>query len=127
MQTAHIKLVTIFGGGELEERLIRELQGAGARGFTITQARGRGIHGSRPDWLLDAKNVKIEVLCSAEVAEKILQVLSADFLPDDAVTAYVSDVEAIPVDKFVFRRKRGRRRHRKRPADPRAIGPSKTW
>ncbi|HWG85189.1 MAG TPA: transcriptional regulator [Deinococcales bacterium] len=100
MQTTALKLVTIVAEALLEERLVRELRQHGARGYTITEARGSGSRGVRAsEW--EGKNVRIETLVSREVAERLLGHLAANYFEHFAVVAYVENVEVVRGDKYV--------------------------
>lgn len=99
MQIVALKLVTIIAEAVLNDRIIRELKGMGAKGYTITQVRGEGSRGVRAsDW--EGQNVKIETLVSAVVADNILQHLADHYFTLYAVVAYVQTVEVVRGDKY---------------------------
>mgnify|MGYP003513056842 FL=1 len=51
MELVPLKLVTIVAESLLEKRLVEEVKRLGAKGYTITPARGEGSRGIRSvDW-----------------------------------------------------------------------------
>jgi hypothetical protein len=97
---ARVKLITIICGNEIEGRLARGLAALGSiRGYTMTPASGRGLHGSRHPGIVDSGNIRVEILVHPSHAPKILGFLGAEFA-DDAVTAFVQDVDAFPGKHF---------------------------
>jgi nitrogen regulatory protein PII len=99
MKTVGLKKVTIVAEALLEERLLRELRGLGARGWTLGEVRGEGSRGVRAsEW--EGRNVKIESLVSAEVAERVLAHVAEAYFAHYAVVAYVESVEVVRGDKY---------------------------
>ncbi len=100
MKTIPLKRVTIVAEALLEERLVRDIRGLGARGHTLTEVRGEGSRGVRAsEW--EGRNVQIETLVSASVAESILEALAERYFPYFAVVAYVTTVEVVRGEKYV--------------------------
>ena len=99
METVPVKLLTIVAEAFLESRLVEEIKGLGAKGYSVSEVRGEGTRGVRAsEW--EGKNVKIETLVSAEAADLILQHVAANYFPNYAVVAYLTDVRAVRGDKF---------------------------
>jgi nitrogen regulatory protein P-II 2 len=99
VETVPLKLVTIVAEALLEDRIVDELLRLGARGYTVTGAHGRGSRGVRAsEW--EGKNVRIETLVRAEVAERILDHLARRYFALYAVVAYVQTVEVVRGDKY---------------------------
>ena len=99
-QLVQLKRVTIIAEALLEDRLIRDISGLGAKGFTITEARGRGSRGVRAsEW--EGKNLKLESIVSNEVAVQILERLKARYFEHYAVIAYLENVEVVRGEKYV--------------------------
>ena len=99
-QLVQLKRVTIIAEALLEDRLIRDITGLGAKGFTITEARGRGSRGVRAsEW--EGKNLKLESIVSSEVAVQILERLKAKYFEHYAVIAYLENVEVVRGEKYV--------------------------
>jgi nitrogen regulatory protein PII len=94
-----LKLVTIVAEGFLEEKLVREVKKLGARGYTITPARGEGSRGVRiSEW--EGGNIRLETIVSPAVADKILERLAEAYFANYAVIAFVDTVEVVRGDKY---------------------------
>jgi len=99
MKTVTLRKVTIVAEAFLEERILREVRERGARGFTLTEARGEGSRGVRAsEW--EGKNVRIETLVAPPVADLILAHVAEVYFPRFAVVAWVEDVEVVRGDKY---------------------------
>lgn len=100
MFTHSIKLITIITESVLEHSLIECLEHLGARGHTITNARGKGHRGVRDAaWSADS-NIRIEVLCESKVADAIAEHVTKTYYKDYAMVIYLSDVEVFRPKKF---------------------------
>jgi hypothetical protein len=100
MPLEHRKLLTIITEAALEHELAREIERLGARGYTITDARGKGGRGVRnAGWELSA-NIRIEVACTADVAHAIAAALKARFYDDYAMILFIGDIEVLRPEKF---------------------------
>lgn len=94
------KLLTIVTEAAIEETLLRELETLGARGYTITDARGKGHRGRRDgDWGPNA-NIRIEVLCDAATALAISSALRERYYDNYSMVLYLGDVEVLRPEKF---------------------------
>lgn len=94
------KLVTIVTEAVLEATLLRELEELGVTGYTICDARGRGRRGVRSaGWDL-AGNIRIEVLCNAELAQAIAVRLHERYYDDYAMIMFTTDVEVLRPERF---------------------------
>lgn len=60
---------------------------------------GRGVHGARMAGLADAPNLRIEMLVSAGLAQRVLDRVASKY-GEQPILAYVHDVEAMPRDHF---------------------------
>jgi nitrogen regulatory protein PII len=98
-ETAKVALVTVIAASELEERLVKDLKGLGVRGHTRGKVDGSGIHGERVAGLAYASNLRIEMLVSSALAQKILDRIATKYA-DQAVIAFVHQVQAIPSAQF---------------------------
>ncbi len=95
-----LKLVTIVAESLLEKRLVEEIKRLGAKGYTITPARGEGSRGIRSvDW--EGQNIRLETIVSEEVALRILEKLQESYFPHYAVIAYVENVWVVRGEKYV--------------------------
>jgi nitrogen regulatory protein P-II 2 len=100
MNTTKLRKVTIIAEAVLEDRLLREVRELGSRGYTLTAVSGEGSRGVRAsEW--EGKNVQIEVLVSAEVADRLLDHLAANYFEHYAVVAYVVEVEVVRGDRYI--------------------------
>jgi nitrogen regulatory protein PII len=94
------RMVTIVTEATLERALIDELERLGARGFTITDARGKGSRGMRQsDWAQEG-NIRIEVICDPALAETIAEHVQARFYEHYAMILFMQDVSVLRPEKF---------------------------
>ncbi len=94
------KLITIVTEAALEHELVLEIERLGAHGHTITDARGKGSRGIRDaGWGCNA-NVRIEVVCAADIAYAIAAALRARYYDNYAMILYIGDVEVLRPEKF---------------------------
>ncbi len=100
VNTVALKLLTVIAEAFLESRLVEEIKGLGVKGYSVSEVRGEGSRGVRAsEW--EGRNVKIETLVSAEVADLILQHVAANYFPNYAVVAYVTDAHVVRGEKYV--------------------------
>ncbi len=100
MQTHHKKLLVIIGESTLERFLVRDAKQFGAHGYTLSDVRGGGSHGSRDaDWEGD-RSIRMEVICDDAVAEKIAEHVLANYAKNYALSMYLSDVSVLRKEKF---------------------------
>jgi nitrogen regulatory protein P-II 2 len=98
-KAAKVTLVTVIAGFELRERVMRDLTSLGVTGCTLVRADGHGLHGTRKYGVLDGANVQIETLVSAEVAEKILDLVETGYT-GEAILAFAHEVRAVAFERF---------------------------
>lgn len=97
--TTPLKLVTIIAEALLEDRLVQEIRGLGATGYTVTRASGRGTRGVRAsEW--EGNNVRIETLVVEAVADQLLTHLADHYFEHFAVVAYTQTVEVVRPEKY---------------------------
>lgn len=94
------KLLTIITEAALESILIKEIEALGARGYTITDARGKGRRGPRDAAWDESSNIRIEILCDAEIADAIARHLQARYYDDYGMVLFVNDVSVLRPEKF---------------------------
>ena len=99
METTEIRLLTIVAEEILRDRLLEEIRNADARGFTLTEVTGEGSRHRRVGDVLGG-NVKLEVLASPTVADRLLSVLAADYFPQYAVIAYQTNVSVVRGERY---------------------------
>jgi hypothetical protein len=94
------RLVTVVCEAALEDALLGEFAALGVRGWTITDARGQGNRGRRDAAWGPLANIRIEVLCGAETAAAICDVLRERYYDNYSMVLFVADVEVLRPDKF---------------------------
>ena len=99
METHSVILLTIISEHVLRERLIVEIQQAGARGYTVYEVEGEGSRHRRVSEVLGS-NVKIETIVSVEIANKLLSILTRDYFPQYAAIAYTTSVQVVRGEKY---------------------------
>lgn len=93
------KLVTIVVEAALEQRLAKDVEKAGAKGFTVSPAHGKGPRDLRAGDL-EGGNIRLETVVSNEVLEKILELLESKYFPHYACSAWVSQVEVLRDERY---------------------------
>lgn len=100
MHTTTLKIVTIVTERILEDRLVRALDELGAKGYTLTEARGKGSRGVRAsEW--EGPDTRIETLVSAQVADAIVARIAEEYFEHYAVIVYVQDADVVRGEKYV--------------------------
>ena len=91
MITTPRKMVVIVTEPVLEARLVKELHELGATGWSITDGRGAGSrHAHATD--LPGANIRIEVIAPVDIADRIMDHVSALYFTHYSFIAYVMDV-----------------------------------
>jgi nitrogen regulatory protein P-II 2 len=99
MKTVRMKRVTIICEGALELCLEREIHDLGAKGYTFTHVQGTGVNGTRLDrW--HGPNLRIEIVTSPELADRILEHVSSKYFEHYSVIALLDDVEVLREMRF---------------------------
>lgn len=96
--TAPAKLLTVVLPESAEPQLHGELREIGVVGYTATTARGHGVHGDRPSRFY-GDNMRVEILASPEVVDRVLDLLERKFRPVNPLVAWVVDAHAYPPEK----------------------------
>ena len=86
-------LLTIFTEAVLEDTMIDEIMSLGAKGYTISDARGRGTHGLRSGKWSAGGNIRIEVVGDAELCARIVTRLHDTYEENYCLLMYTSTVE----------------------------------
>lgn len=94
------KLITVICEGGLEQELTDALSKHGARGYTVSDARGKGAHGLRDASWPENANIRIEVLCDEATASRILDLLFDTYYSHYTMVTFVSDVGVLRPNKF---------------------------
>jgi nitrogen regulatory protein PII len=93
-------LITIVTEAVIEQVLLRDLDRLGVRGYTVSDARGKGSRGVRDAAWDEAANIRIEVICAREQAEALMRHLQARYYVDYAMVAFLQDIEVLRPEKF---------------------------
>jgi len=93
MSTQSLLLLTILSEAVLEDILIEEIMALGAKGYTISEARGRGTHGVRTGKWTAGGNIRIEVIGDTELCSNIVQRLQAKYERDYGLLMFTCPVE----------------------------------
>ncbi len=101
MKTETLKLVTIIVQDSLADALKKLVEEAGAKGYTYQTVAGKGAHGSRESTEWEGANVKIEVIVSEEISNKILEQIREQFLNKFALVVFVVDAQVIRAGYFI--------------------------
>lgn len=94
------KLLTVITETALEHILIDEIEALGAKGYTITDARGKGSRGTRNAGWETNGNIRLEIVCDDEVANAITTFLQEKYYANYAMIIFTSDVNVLRPDKF---------------------------
>ena len=70
------------------------------RGFTITDARGKGSRGTRQSDWGQAGNIRVEVICDPALADRIADRVRERFYDHYAMILFMQDVGVLRSDKF---------------------------
>jgi nitrogen regulatory protein PII len=87
-------LLTIISEAILEDTLIEEIMAMGAKGYTVSEARGRGTHGVRSGKWTAGGNIRIEVVGEAELCRQIVDRLQP-YERDYGLLIFTSQVELL--------------------------------
>jgi len=100
VHTERRKLLTIVTEAPLEQNLLKDLEGLGAGGYTITDARGKGSRGVRNAQWEHSGTIRVEVVCDAATADAIAAHLKDRFYDNYAMILFISDVDVLRPEKF---------------------------
>lgn len=100
MQPANRKLLTVVTEAVLEASLTEALKELGASGYTIVNARGSGSRGVRDAGWSSSGNIRVEVVCDTDTAERIADHLREHYYRDYAMILYTADVSVLRPEKF---------------------------
>ncbi len=98
---AHIRtLLTVICEAALEKKLVADLEQLGAPGWTISDARGRGGRGVRSAGWDTEGNIRVEIICTRDIAERIAGHLQSRYYANYAMVCYLAQVEVLRAEKF---------------------------
>jgi hypothetical protein len=93
MNTPNCLLLTIVCEAVLEPFLEEELPPLGVTGYTITDARGLGTHGRRSGAWRKEGNIRVEILCSPALAERVAEHLRKEYEANYGLLIFSSPVQ----------------------------------
>lgn len=93
-------LLTIITEAIVEPTLLRDLDRLGVRGYTVSDARGRGSRGVRDAAWDEAANIRIETICPRALAEEVLSHLQARYYANYAMVTFLAEIEVLRPEKF---------------------------
>ncbi len=93
-------LLTVICEAALEKKLLADLQQLGVPGWTISDARGRGGRGVRSAGWDTEGNIRLEIICSEALAERLLEHLQQRYYANYAMVCYLSEVRVLRPEKF---------------------------
>jgi len=94
------RLITIVTEAVLEAELCETLETLGATGYTVSNARGSGHRGIRDAGWSSSSNIRVEVVCNEEVAQRIAHYLRDHYYSDYAMILFESEVRVLRPEKF---------------------------
>ena len=98
---AHTRtLLTVICEAALEKKLLADLETLGAPGWTLSDARGRGSRGVRSAGWDTEGNIRLEVICARDLAERIAHHLLEHYYANYAMVCYLAEVEVLRPEKF---------------------------
>jgi nitrogen regulatory protein PII len=100
LSTEKRTLLTVITQAAIEQTLLRDLDRLGVRGYTVSDARGRGSRGVRDAAWEEAANIRIEVICPRAQAESVLGHFQARYYADYAMVAFLQDIDILRPEKF---------------------------
>lgn len=100
MTNENARLLTVFTEAALESHLIKDIEELGAPGYTITNARGKGSRGLRSASWEANSNIRLEIICSSELADIISEHLKNTYYENYAMVLFHSDIEVLRPEKF---------------------------
>lgn len=101
MKLYEMKLLTITCEILAQKNLNEILVKHNITGYTTYEVRGQGDKGQRGYGLQDEKNIKIEIISSKEIIEKIIEEIARTLFADYTIILYVSDIQVVRAEKFL--------------------------
>lgn len=93
-------LLTVITEAVIEQSLLRDLEKHGVRGYTVSDARGRGSRGIRDAAWDEVANIRIEVICQRAQAELLLAHIRDQYYTDYAMVAFMVEIDILRAEKF---------------------------
>lgn len=103
MELEVLKRVVIITEAAIKDELLKLIMSLGAKGYTIDTVCGRGERGLRDDDALLGdylRNIKVEVIVTKDVAEKIASSVVERFFNNYSGITFMHDVQVVRGGKF---------------------------
>lgn len=100
MTSNNATLITIITEAALETTLIKDIEDLGAPGYSISNARGKGSRGVRDAAWEANSNIRMEIICSDAVANKIMEHLEQKYYQNYAMVCFSAAVSVLRPQKF---------------------------
>lgn len=94
-----VTCVTIVAEAVVETRLLDGLSASGARGWTVTAARGMGPRNLGVSEI-EGGSIRVEVLASRTVAERIWELLREDYFTNYSIAAWEYPVRVDRAERY---------------------------
>jgi len=95
-----IKYVVIVCEEALEPLIGHDIMDCGAKGYTVSTVRGRGVRGVRDARSLLSSNIRIEVLCNPVVAQAVLDTVYRKYGKHYGLVGFMQDAVAPDPDGY---------------------------
>lgn len=103
MKFTELKKVVIITESVIKDKVLQHITSMGAKGYTIDTVCGKGERGVRDDNTLLGeylRNIKIDIIATEQIAEKIAVTMVEKFFKDYAGIVYIEDVKVLRAEKF---------------------------
>jgi hypothetical protein len=100
MQSKMRKLLTVITEAAIEGLIIKDVERLGAKGYTVTDVRGKGSRGVRNSAWDSSGNIRVEVICVEETAQAIAAHLQSRYFENYAMTLFMQDVVVLRPEKY---------------------------
>lgn len=95
-----IRRITVYATQGLEDPLLTQFLALGAKGYTVTDSRGKGEHATLDDPLAKSSHVRIELLIQPTTADKLIEYLGKLRTQHRPVAFCVEDVLVTDPEHF---------------------------
>lgn len=95
MNKTKAKVLTVITESVIEQKLIKCLNDLGAPGYTIEEVRGAGRRGVRSNDWDQTGNIRVQIICDDQTADRISEFLAENFIDTYAMYIFKFDAEVI--------------------------------
>lgn len=99
MNTAARQLITIVAESVVEQKLIDDIKKCGAKGYSVSHARGEGVTGKNT-LDLNGPSIRLESVVTEKVAESIFEMLAEKYFERYAVIAWITPAIVARPERF---------------------------